>query len=124
MTDSAIPSGDPRQLRDELNELHAEKCRFYARYFAGRPERLASHPPATDDAVGELLDENAALGSRVAELEQREKQLEDELSRKNALLATASVQVAIKLSRSRILRLPVIRHIGQAVARFTNRLMR
>ena len=124
MTDSAIPSGDPRQLRDELNELHAEKGRFYARYFAGRPERLASNPPTPDDAVGELLDENAALGSRVAELEQREKQLEDELSRKNALLATASVQVAIKLSRSRILRLPVIRHIGQAVARFTNRLMR
>ena len=124
MTDSATSSGDSRQLRDELNELHAEKGRFYARYFAARPGRLASDPPATDEAVGELLDENAALRARVAELEPREKQLAEDLSRKNALLATASVQVAIKLSRSHILRLPVLRHIGQALARITNRLMR
>jgi len=107
-----------------LNELHAEKGRFYARYFAGRPERLASNPPTPDDAVGELLDENAALRARVAELEQKGKQLAEDLDRKNALLATASVQVAIKLSRSRILRLPVLRHIGQALARLSNRLMR
>lgn len=106
---------------NELNELHAEKGRFYARYFADRPERLASNPPATDIAVGELLDEVKQLQARTAQLEQSDKTLRGALARKDAILATAGVQLVTKLSRSRFFRLPVIRHIGQAAARIFNR---
>lgn len=112
---------DAAKDSNELNELHAEKGRFYARYFADRPERLASNPPTTDVAVGELLDEVKQLQARTAQLEQSDKTLRGDLARKDAILATAGVQLVTKLSRSRFFRLPVIRHIGQAAARIFNR---
>ena len=46
---------DTTKDSSELNELHAEKGRLYARYFADRPARLASNPPETDVVVAELI---------------------------------------------------------------------
>ena len=109
------------QTPDELNELHAEKGRLYARYFAARPDRLASNPPGTDVAVGELLDEVKQLHEHVAQLEQSEKNLRAEAARKDAILATAGVQLVTKLSRSRFFRLPVIKRAGEMMVRLFNR---
>ena len=114
MSDTTKDSG-------ELNELHAEKGRLYARYFADRPERLASNPPETDVVVGALLDEVKQLRTRVAQLEESDKTLRADMARKDAVLATAGVQLVTKLTRSSFFRMRLFKRIGEVIVRTFNR---
>ena len=114
MSDTTRDSG-------ELNALHAEKGRLYARYFADRPARLASNPPETDVVVAELLDEVKQLRTRVAQLEESDKTLRADAARKDAVLATAGVQLVMKLTRSRLFRMRLLKRIGEVIVRTFNR---
>jgi hypothetical protein len=103
--------------QEELNRLYAEKGRFYARYFAGRPDRLNNQLPDSDQLLDEVMNELQVQQQRADALDRERVALKEQVAQQAAVLSTAGVQLALGLARHPLFRVPWLRRMGEFLVR-------